>query len=56
MSDDGPDHPQGRLLKRARENPVVPIGILGALGAIGYAVHNYKNRTHERSKPRGVKF
>jgi len=48
MSDDGPDHPQGRLLKRARENPVVPIGILGALGAIGYAVHNYKNRTHER--------
>jgi len=42
MSD--PETPAEKLMRRSKENPIVPVGIACALGACGYAAWNFKNR------------
>jgi len=42
MDDD--ETPGQKLLRRSKENPIVPVGVMCALGACGYAAFNYKNR------------
>jgi len=42
MSD--PETPSEKLMRRSKENPIVPVGIACALGACGYAAWNFKNR------------
>jgi len=38
------ESPSDKLLRRSKENPVVPIGVGLALGACAFAAYNFKNR------------
>ena len=33
--------------RKAKENPLVPVGVLCALGACGYAAYNFKSRNKD---------
>ena len=48
MSD--PETPAEKLMRRSKENPIVPVGIACALGACGYAAWNFKNRGNTKRK------
>ena len=45
MGDDGYDETfRRKMIRKSRENPIIPGGMLLACGAIAYAAYNFKNR------------
>lgn len=47
MSDN--ETPSEKLMRRSKENPVVPVGVFCAIGACTYAAYNYKNRGNTKT-------
>lgn len=43
------ESPGDKLLRRSKENPIVPVGIFAAVAACGYAAYDYKNRGNMRT-------
>lgn len=35
---------EGKLMRKVKENPWFPIGIVGLIGAVGYGAYQYKNK------------
>jgi len=44
MPSDENETPSEKLMRRSKENPIVPVGVMGAIGACAFAAYNYKNR------------